>query len=312
MQAVGIIGGSGFIGSYITKIFLEENFKVKVSSTDIENKSKYEHLLSLINAGTNLEMASLDVRDKVALERFVKGCDIVIHAGTPFVLDVKDPKAELLDPTVIGTRNFLEVILKSEHLKKVVFIASVAAWNTSFPLNPAPYPAGHIFTEKDTPYMSEQDHPYAQAKFLADQEVRKFISEKSNLLFEIVSVSPTFVIGNALSERQDSTSRGLQYLIKNKLAPNPFVEMLFAEDVAFSMVDVRDIAEAVYQAATKKGLHGNNYLIANESYKISDISRMLNNQPALNAATIVYDSSLAKTDLDIAFIAAKETLNHCV
>ena len=51
MQTAGIIGGSGFIGSYITKIFLEENYKVKVSSTDINNKSKYEHLLTLTNAG---------------------------------------------------------------------------------------------------------------------------------------------------------------------------------------------------------------------------------------------------------------------
>ncbi len=113
MQTVGIIGGSGFIGSYITKIFLEENYKVKVSSTDINNKSKYEHLLTLTNA-ENLEILPLDVRDKSALENFVKGCDIIVHGGTPFQLDVKDPQKELLDPTVTGTRNFLEVISKSK------------------------------------------------------------------------------------------------------------------------------------------------------------------------------------------------------
>ena len=73
-----------------------------------------------------------------------------------------------------------------------MFIASVAAWNTSFPLNPSTYSLNHIFTEQDTPYMSEQDHPYAQAKFLADQEVRKFIRRHiQNLRFEISSVSPT-------------------------------------------------------------------------------------------------------------------------
>lgn len=312
MQTVGIVGGSGFIGSYITKIFLEENYKVKVSSTDIKNKSKYEHLLSLTNASNNLEMVSLDVRDKEALEKFVKGCDIVVHGGTPFQLDVKDPQTELLEPTVTGTRNFLEVISKSKGLEKVVFIASVGAWNTSFPLNPATYPSNHIFSEKDTPYMNEQDHPYAQAKFLVGQEVKKFINDNPNLSFEISSVSPTMVIGNSLSNRADSTSVGMQYLIKNKIAPNPFVEMLFATDTMFSMVDVRDVAEAVFQAATTKGLHGKNYLIANESYKISDISLMLNNQPSQNEPAIVYDSSLAKKDLGIAFIAAKETLNHCV
>ncbi len=282
MQTAGIIGGSGFIGSYVTKIFLEENFDVRVSSTDINNKSKYKHLLSLTNATNNLEILPLDVRDKKSIEDFVTGCDIVVHGGTPFILDVKDPQTELLEPTIQGTRNFLEVIAKTEGIKKVIFIASVAAWNTSFPLHPSTYHASHIFSEEDTPYMSKDDHPYAQAKFLADQEVRKFISENPKLPFEIVSVSPVMVIGNSLSERPDSTSIGLQYLIKNKIAPNPFVEMLFATDTMFSMVDVRDVAEAIFQAATTKGLHGKNYLIANESYKISDMSLMLNNEPPLN------------------------------
>lgn len=310
MQTVGIIGGSGFIGSYVTKIFLEENFKVKVSSTDINNKSKYEHLPALTNS-KNLEVRALDVRDIKMVEDFVKGCDIVIHGGTPFILEVKDPQKELFEPTVQGTRNFLNVISKTEGLKKVVFIASVAAWNTSFPLNPSAHSVDHIFTEQDTPYMSDQDHPYAQAKFLADQEVRKFINEHPGLPFEITSVSPVFVIGNSLSNRTDSTSGGMLYLFKNKLAPNPFVEMLYANDVAFSMIDVRDVAEAVYQAATTEGIHGKNYLIANESYAVSDISRMLNNEEPLAEAAIVYDSALAQEELGIAFIAAKETLNHC-
>jgi dihydroflavonol-4-reductase len=88
--------------------------------------------------------------------------------------------------------------------------------------------------------------------------------------------------------------------------------MLFSTDTMFSMIDVRDVAEAIYQAATTKGIHGKNYLIANKSYKVSDISLMLNNDKPLNEATIVYDSSLAKNDLGIAFISARETLNHSV
>jgi dihydroflavonol-4-reductase len=44
MKTIGIIGGAGFIGSYNTQKFLNEGYKVKVSTTDISNKSKYEHL----------------------------------------------------------------------------------------------------------------------------------------------------------------------------------------------------------------------------------------------------------------------------
>lgn len=311
METIGIIGGSGFIGSYITKIFLEENYKVRVSSTDITNKGKYQHLQGLSNA-EELEICAMDVLDISSVEAFVKGCDIIVHAGTPFMLDVKDPQKELFEPTVKGTQNFLEVIAKTEGIKKVVFLASVAAWNTSFPLAPASYPSDHVFSEQDTPYMGGQDHPYAQAKYYADQAVRKFINDHPETSFEITSVSPVFVIGNSLSPRQDSTSMGMQYLFKNKIAPNPFIEMMYANDVMFALVDVRDVAESVFQAATRTGLHGKNYLITSESYKISDISLMLNNKPPVADAAMVYDNTLVKNDLGVAFITAKETLNHCV
>lgn len=311
METVGIIGGSGFIGSYITKIFLEEKYKVKVSSTDITNKGKYEHLQGLSNV-EDLEVCAMDVLDIPSVEAFVKGCDIIVHAGTPFMLDVKDPQKELFEPTVKGTQNFLEVIAKTVGIKKVVFLASVAAWNTSFPLSPATYPNNHLFSEKDTPYIGEQDHPYAQAKYYADQAVRKFISDHPQIDFEITSISPVFVIGNSLSPRQDSTSMGMQYLFKNKIAPNPFVEMMFANDVMFALVDVRDVAESAFQAATRNGLHGKNYLITSESYKISDISLMLNNKAPVADAEMIYDNALAKNELGVAFITARETLNHCV
>lgn len=310
MKKAGIIGGSGFIGSHVTKKFLSEHFSVRVSSTDISNKSKYEHLLSLENA-ENLEIFPIDLRQPGSIADFVKDCEIIIHAGTPFQLDVKDPQTELFDPTIKGTENFLDVIKNTAGIKKVVFIASIAGWNTSFPMNPEPYPSDHVFSENDTPYFSEKDHPYAQAKFLADQVVRKTIDENDKLGFEIVSISPVFVVGNPLSGRQDSTSVGMQYLFKHKIAPNPFVEMLFSTDVSFAMVDVRDVAAAVYSAATTDGLHGKNYIISGESYKISDITLMLNQQEPVSAPSYVYSSALAKNDLSIGFIPAKETLQSC-
>ena len=129
MKRVGIIGGSGFIGSYITRKFLEEAYEVKVSVTDINKSEKYEHLFNLKNSD-NLHIRALKVEQLEALENFIKDCDLVIHSGTPFQLDVKDPQTELLDPTIKGTQNFLRAISAAKDIEKLVFIASVAAWNT--------------------------------------------------------------------------------------------------------------------------------------------------------------------------------------
>ena len=124
MKKVAIIGGSGFIGSYVTKIFLDHGYEVKVSATDISREDKYQHLMSFKNA-ENLYISELDVRDKAALKDFVEDCDTVIHGGTPFMLDVEDPQMQLFDPTIKGTENFLDVVSHTPGIEKVIFSCAV-------------------------------------------------------------------------------------------------------------------------------------------------------------------------------------------
>ena len=309
MKKVGIIGGSGFIGSYITKTFLENDYQVKVSATDISREDKYQHLMQLKNA-ENLYISELDVTDKAQLEDFVTDCDYVIHGGTPFLLDFQDAETELFHPTINGTQNFLEVIHTTPGIEKVVIIASVAGWNTNFPM-----PAGgkefyDSFDETDIRFTSTESHPYAQAKFIANQVVQKFIAENPNIAFEISTVSPVMVIGKALSNRLDSTSGGLQFLFKNKIAPNDFVQLLYDNDVPFALVDVADVALAVFKAATTKGLHGKDYLLSSETYKVSDMHEMLNKRAPNSNAKIVYKNDLAQKDLGISFRPVMKTLNE--
>ncbi len=309
MQTVGIIGGAGFIGSYVTKQFLENGYQVKVSATDISNSAKYAHLSALPHS-ENMELVPLDVQHLDQLKAFAAGCDILVHGGTPFQLDVEDPQRDLFDPTIKGTENFLRVVSETPSVKKVVFIASVAAMNTSFPMLPAGKSEGDTVSEADPFHFSEEDHPYAQAKFLANRAVEQFIADNPDAGFEITTVSPVGVMGVALSQREDSTSMGLQYLFKNNIAPNPFLEMLYEQDVYWANVDVADVAESVYQAATRHQLHGKNYLIASESYRISDISLMLNGSEPAGTARQVYSNAMATRELGVQFKPLSATFSH--
>lgn len=308
MKKVGIIGGSGFIGSHITKQFLDDDFEVKVSSTDISKQEKYQHLMELEHAD-HLYISELNVEDKAQLKEFVKDCDIVIHGGTPFQLDVTNPQSELFDPTIKGTENFLDAIKTTPTVKKIVLIASVAAWNTNFPMPAGNKSVTDTFDETDTPFISKESHPYAQAKFIANQTVNEFIKNHSQLDFEITSVSPVFVMGKSMSDREDSTSTGLQFLFKNNLAPNPFIQMLYDTDAEFAIVNVKDVANGVFKAATISGLHGKNYLLSSETYAVSDISLMLNHQTPKNKAKIIYQNQKAKRELGLSFQSVKSTLN---
>ena len=308
MKTVGIIGGAGFIGSYNTQKFLSEGYHVKVSAMDLSKKEKYTHLQKMKNA-EHLEIVQLNVEDKAALPAFLKGCHLVIHGGTPFQLDVQDPQAELFDPTIKGTENFLEAVQKTPEIEKVVFIASVAALSTNFPLPPEGKSEMDVVDESDPPYMNEENHPYTLAKFIANQTVEKFIADHPNPGFEITTVSPVGVMGKSLSNREDSTSTGIQYLFKNMIAPNPFLQKLYEVDALWALVDVADVAEAIFNAAATKGLHGKNYLLSGESYRISDISLMLNHKSPVGKPQIVYSSALAKKDLGMDFKPLEGTLN---
>ncbi len=309
MKKVGIIGGAGFIGSYITKRFLENGFEVKVSTTDISIKEKYEHLMEL-NFSDHLYISELNVEDKNLLREFVKDCDVIIHGGTPFQLDVKDPQSELFNPTIKGTENFLEAVNETPSIDKVVLIASVAAYNTNFPMPAGGKTSLDIFSENDTPFISEESHPYAQAKFIANQTVNNFIKNHPKLDFEITSVSPVMVMGKSLSKREDSTSTGLQYLFKNKIAPNPFIQMFYDTDIDCAIVDVKDVAEGVYKAATISGLHGKNFLLSSETFTVSDVSLMLNNKLPKNKPKIIYQNQLAKQQLGLPFQSVLKTLEQ--
>ncbi|MFD0837529.1 NAD-dependent epimerase/dehydratase family protein [Mariniflexile aquimaris] len=309
MKKAGIIGGAGFIGSHITKRFLETGFDVKVSTTNIANQEKYKHLMEL-NHADHLHISELNVEDKKQIEEFVKDCDIIVHGGTPFQLDFKDPKLELFDPTIKGTENFLAVLKNTPSIEKAVFIASVAAWNTNFPLPAGGKTPNDTFSENDTPFISEESHPYAQAKFIANQTVNNFIKNNPNLDFEITSVSPVMVMGKSLSNREDSTSTGIQFLFKNKIAPNPFIQMFYDTDIELAMIDVKDVAEAVYKAATTSQLHGKNYLLSSETYPVSDVTLMLNNQNPKHTPKIIYQNKMAKHELGLSIQSVKTSLNQ--
>ncbi|MDO8899217.1 MAG: hypothetical protein Q7V19_16315, partial [Bacteroidales bacterium] len=90
-------------------------------------------------------------------------------------------------------------------------------------------------------------------------------------------------------------------LFKNKIAPNPFIQMIFDNDIEFALVDVKDVAEGIYSASIKKGLHGKNYLLSSESWKVSDIIAMLNGEKPIGNARLVYKNDAAKQDLGIGF-----------
>ena len=303
---IAITGGCGFVGSYITKKFLEENYEVKVSVTDKSNTEKYEHIASL----GHVTIEEMDARNYEAVTNFIEGYDNIVHCGSPFTFAAEDPQAEIIEPNVVSTRHILQACKNASYVKKLVIISSVAAINGYVPSFDPNKGEEHIFTEEDEPTNEESHNPYCQAKYQADQAVRAFIKNNPNLPFEIVTLYPGFVVGNPLSSYRESTSAGLLFLIKNKMTPNPMMEWIFQVDNEFAMVAVKDVAEAVYKMVILPNLHGKKYIISNETWRASDMSSMLNGKTPQGKSRIQYSNQKAILELGMQFTPAKVPLNE--
>lgn len=229
-SSIAITGGCGFVGSYITKKFSEENYKVKVSVTDKSNLEKYQHISNL----GNVAIEEMDARNYEAVTNFIKGYENIVHCGSPFTFFAADPQSEIIEPNVLSTRHMLEACKNAPHVKKLVIISSVAAINGYVPSFDPNLGESHIFTEEDEPTNEADHNPYCQAKYQADQAVRSFVKAHLYSHFEIISLYPGFVVGKPLSDTRESTSAGLLFLIKNEMAPNPMMEWIYQVDNEFA------------------------------------------------------------------------------
>ena len=310
-KTVSIIGGCGFLGSYVTKRFLAGGYTVKASTRNKNQPKYFQHLLE-IKAERPLEIVEMDVLNADKIAQFINGSEVVVHCGTPFRFDVQQEQAEaeMFRPTLEGTRNVLDACQNAHGLKKLIIISSVAAINGYVPSFDPVKGKEHVFTAQDTP-VSHPDHPpYNQAKYKADQLVKAFVEKNTKLPFEIVSLYPGLIIGKPLSESRDSTSAGMLYLLKHKLMPNDMMRMVFEYDIDFAMVAVKDVAEAIYQSAIRLGLHGKRYIISYETWADSDVHRMLNGESASGTYRIQYSNQKAEYELNLTFTPARVPLQE--
>ena len=108
-----IIGGSGFIGTNLTKFLMENDYNFKIYDT---HKSRY--------LPKNVNTIIGDIRDKTKLSKAMKGCKVVFHLAT-VPPSLRLPNHEIYDIDVNGTQNVLAAAEKN-NIKKVIFISSAS------------------------------------------------------------------------------------------------------------------------------------------------------------------------------------------
>jgi len=215
-----ITGGTGFLGCHMASYLLKKGCRVKL--LDLEPLTEPE-------LWGRVENYQGDVRNKAMLERIMADCDVVLHAAMALPLAKPD---EILDTGIRGTKTVLDTAKKLK-IKRVVHISSTAVYGV---------PEVHPLHETD-PMVGVG--PYGTAKIEAEKLVNK--QRKNGMV--ITTIRPKTFIG---------TGRlGVFQILFDWIRRDCKIPVIGDGDNLYQLMDVRDLCDALWLAATKPASKAN-------------------------------------------------------
>jgi len=245
-----VTGATGYVAGWLMKELLEAGLTVHapVRNPDKKEKLKYLDELAAKYKGS-IKYFKADLLLEASYDEAMKGCELVFHTASPFINSVKDPQKDLVDPALLGTRNVLNSVNRTESVKRVVLTSSCAAI-IGDAKDCLSYPNG-IATEDQWNETSSLDHQaYSYSKTVAEKEAWKMNEEQNK--WDLVVINPSLVIGPGINPNGTSES----FNIVKMLADGQM--KMGAPDMRIGAVDVRDLGKAHFKAGftpEAKGRH---------------------------------------------------------
>lgn len=256
-KRVCVTGASGFVGSRITADLLEAGYQVHATVRDPTNTEKYGFLLDLPGADDHLSLFRGQLLEEGCFNEAMEGCDYCIHTASPYVMDVKDPQADLVDPAVMGTENVLQSALDAG-VERIVVTSSMAA------ITDAPE-SENILTEEDWNEKSSLTrNPYYFSKTCAERAAWDFDEKHDEI--SVVVINPFLIIGPSLTPSLNTS---------NKI----FVDLMTGEypgilSLTWGIVDVRDVSAAHIRAMETDAASGR-FICVDHTISMSEVVALL-------------------------------------
>ena len=299
-EVILVTGASGYIGSHVCLALLRRGATVIGTVRDAQRASKVAHLTRMSSDfGGRLTLVEADL---LAAESWsasvIKGCTLVCHVASPFVVGIADRDAErtLFAPARDGTTNVLAMVARHNEaaaaaefaggaiasdyipaVRRVVVTSSMAAVSGGRDWRKEGYGETLDEPEKEWLNLEECKSNYTKSKGIAERTAWDFVAtlkakaEASAGLapppFELATILPTFVIGPPLSASTATSHTVTRRFLKKELPAIP--------DLWFSTVDVRDVAAAHCAALTAPDAAGERFACWAQDTSFFEWSRIL-------------------------------------
>ena len=257
-----LTGISGFLGGHVALQLLESGYAVRGSLRDLKRADKVRQTLQRAGADTSrLEFVALDLMSDKGWAEAMDGVRYVQHVASPFVTSMPVDKMDLIRPAVEGTTRALEAAFAAK-VERIVLTSSMAAVMYGHPKSRTT-----PFTAADWTDLEGRDiNAYIESKTRAERAAWQ-IAERHGRTGDLAVINPGAIFGPLLDEDPGTSAVLIQRLLNGSMPAAP--------DMAFTMIDVRDVAALHVAAMTKPDAGGHRFPSGDGTFSFMDVTAML-------------------------------------
>ena len=233
-----VIGGAGFIGSYVVKELLKEKIsEVVIYDNFIRGKKEYLQN-SLKDDRCSIFPIGGDIREIDILNKAMVGMDYVICLAAMWLLHCKDYPRTAFDVNITGTFNVLEACVKN-NIKKLIWSSSASVYGDAVEL---PMTENHPLNNKNF---------YGASKIAGEAMCTAF-----NDRYGLSIIGLRYM--NVYGPNQDQTAAytGVVPIMLNKIEANESPVINGDGSQSYDFIYVEDVAKCNIKALKSKINHG--------------------------------------------------------
>lgn len=235
-----VSGASGFIGSAVVRRLLAAGHQVRALLRAGSDRRNLE--------GLEIDIAEGDLNDRDSLLRAAAGCGALFHVAADYRLWTRQPE-RLMATNLDGTRNIMWAALEAG-IERIVYTSSVATLGAR--------EDGTVIDERAPAGRGDMIGAYKLSKFLAEEEVRRLVSEQN---LPAVIVNPSTPVGPR-DIKPTPTGKLVIEAARGKM--RAYV------DTGLNIVHVDDVAEG-HLLAFRHGMIGERYILGGDNLTLREI-----------------------------------------
>lgn len=251
-----VTGIGGFLGGHIAKQLLAHGYRVRGSVRSIGICDRIRRQLCPDTATDAISFVEADLCADAGWDVALRGCRYVIHTASPFPATLPKDANAMIRPARDGTLR----VLRAAHeagVERAVLTSSIAATNHGNGQAP--------FTENDwTDPASPRATPYYRSKTLAEQAAWNLAKETG---LDLAVINPATIFGPLLGPEHGTSVGLIKQMMSGKLRRVP--------RFGFSVVDVRDAADAHIRAMTHPGASGQRFIVGGRFFWLRELAAVL-------------------------------------